>query len=463
MLHFGLLLALGMAAPGASPAQRTAPNALVSNDSTLRIELDSLVDASLPRGAQFAAAAIRARDGALVWGRNAHTRQMPASTQKVFTTEVALRVLGPKFRFSTQLYGRGAQNGADWIGDLILVGSGDPTLGLEWGATLNPLVNALQKRGIRKVSGSLIALDTLCGAAPWGIWPPDWTFGNARDLYGAPIAGLNWNLNRDGWRPSQEPRLLVLKNLRQALSKKGIAIGGPDSVLTRDDSLLALPRTWTSMGQTQSPMLESILRPFLWESINQLGEAMVLRMGAGFAKPGEDLREAGMRRVRSNLQASGANIWEMEMRDGSGLSRYDAIPPLELARLLQRSSLGTGSTRTVDFLAAGGQGTLRKRFRNLPDPAWILAKTGTLDRVSNLCGLVRSPLRDTLSFAIFCQNYNTGAASMRRLQDKIVSLLAGVPIRKIVEDDDTLPAVQTPVWPTIEILPDFPAWRNYHF
>jgi hypothetical protein len=118
----------------------------------------------------------------------------------------------------------------------------------------------------------------------------------------------------------------------------------------------------------------------------------------------------------------------------------------------------------VDFLASGGQGTLRKRFRNLPDPAWVLAKTGTLDRVSNLCGLVRSPLRDSVAFAIFCQNYNTGAASMRRLQDKIISLLAGVPIRKMPEEDDDSSSVPPPlVWPTIEILPDFPAWRNYHF
>jgi len=458
-----LLPALLLALHSSPPHLQTAQPAV---DSLLRRELDSLINASFPKGGQFAAAAVRVRDGALVWGRNASSRQMPASTEKVFTTEAALRVLGPKFRFATALYGRGAAKGSEWVGDLVLVGSGDPTLGLDWGPGFGPLVAALQKRGIRRVTGNLVALDSLCGEAPWGIWPPDWTFGNARDNYGAPVAGLNWNLNRDNWRPSQEPRLLALKVLRQNLSRKGIVVAGEDSVLTRADSVLSIPKGWTQIAQVQSPSLESMLRPFLWESINQIGEALVLRMGAGFSKKGEEPREAGMRRVRSNLQASGVQTWELEIRDGSGLSRYDAVPPLELARLLARSWQATGGARTVDFLATGGQGTLRKRFRRLPDPTWVLAKTGTLDRVSNLCGIIRSPLRDTVAFAVFCQNYVTGAPSMRILQDKVVSLLAGIPIRKIIEsddDDDTLPKPRPLYWPTVEILPDFPAWRNYPY
>lgn len=461
MLLPALLSALGLcAAPAPSPGPSPLPA-----DSLLRRELDSLVDAIFPRGAQFAAAAVRVRDSALVWGRLPYSRQMPASTQKVYTTEAALRVLGPKFRFTTALYGRGTAKGSEWIGDLVLVGSGDPTLGLDWGPSFTPLVNALHKRGIRKVTGKLVALDSLCGTAPWGIWPPDWTFGNARDNYGAPVAGLNWNLNRDNWRPSQEPRLLALRFLRQNLTKKGILVSGEDSVLTREDSLFAVPKDWTLLGQVSSPALESMLRPFLWESVNQIGEALVLRMGAGFGKKSEEPREAGMRRMRLNLQAAGVRIWENELRDGSGLSRYDAVPPIDMARLLARSARDSGSARTVDFLAAGGQGTLRRRFRSLPDPAWVLAKTGTLDRVSNLCGIIRSPRTDTIAFALFCQNYNTGAASMRKLQDKVVSLLAGVPIRKLAEedDDDSLNVPKGPYWPTVEILPDFPSWRDYRF
>jgi len=446
-------------------AQGPDRNKAPGTDSSMVRELDSLVDASFPKGGQFSACAYRVRDGAMVWSRLPSARQMPASTQKVFTTEAALRVLGPKFRFATALYGRGAQRGSEWIGDVVLVGSGDPTLGCEWGANLNPLVQGLAKKGIRKITGNLVALDTLAGAAPWGIWPPDWTFGNARDLYGAPVAGLNWNLNRDGWKPSEEPRRLILKVLRQNLAKKGIAVGGIDSVLCRGDSSAAMGRNWNLFAQVNSPSLEAMLRPFLFESINQVGEGLVLRMGAGFNKPKEEPREAGVRRVRANLQVSGVKIWELEIRDGSGLSRYDQATTSEMAALLRRSQLVTGSARTVDYLAAGGQGTLRRRFRNLPDPSWVVAKTGTLERVSNIAGVIRGPLRDTVAFAIFCQNYLTGAATMRRLQDKVVSLLAGVPIRACMadEDDDSLPAAKVPrelVWPTIEVLPDFPRWRN---
>jgi serine-type D-Ala-D-Ala carboxypeptidase/endopeptidase (penicillin-binding protein 4) len=445
-------------------AQGAARNRIANTDSSKTHELDSLVDATFPKGGQFSACAYRVSDGALLWSRLPDARQMPASTQKVFTTEAALRVLGPKFRFTTAMYGRGAQKGGDWIGDVILVGSGDPTLGCEWGANLNPMVSALAKKGIRRITGNLVALDTLAGPAPWGIWPPDWTFGNARDVYGAPMAGLNWNLNRDGWRPTDEPRRLILKVFRQALGKKGIAVGGTDSVLCRGDSSATVGRNWSLIAQVNSPSLDGMLRPFLFESINQIGEGLVLRMGAGFNKPKEDPRDAGVRRVRANLQASGVRIWELEIRDGSGLSRYDQATTAEMAGLLRRSQLTAGGARTVDYLAAGGQGTLRRRFRNLPDPSWVIAKTGTLDRVSNIVGVIRNPARDTVAFAIFCQNYLTGAVSMRKLQDKVVSLLAGVPIRAAIEEeDDSLPAARVPqelVWPTVEVLPDFPCWRN---
>jgi len=278
------------------------------------------------------------------------------------------------------------------------------------------------------------------------------------------MAGLNWNLNRDGWRPTDEPRRLILKVFRQALGKKGIAVGGTDSVLCRGDSSATVGRNWSLIAQVNSPSLDGMLRPFLFESINQIGEGLVLRMGAGFNKPKEDPRDAGVRRVRANLQASGVRIWELEIRDGSGLSRYDQATTAEMAGLLRRSQLTAGGARTVDYLAAGGQGTLRRRFRNLPDPSWVIAKTGTLDRVSNIVGVIRNPARDTVAFAIFCQNYLTGAASMRKLQDKVVSLLAGVPIRAAIEEeDDSLPAARVPqelVWPTVEVLPDFPRWRN---
>ncbi len=436
-------------------------------DTALWTELDSLVDTAFTKGGQFSACALRVRDGALLWGRLPQARQMPASTEKIFTTEAALRVLGPDFRFVTSLYGRGAQRGKDWIGDLVLVGGGDPTLGSEWGATLTPLATALGKLGIRHVTGRLIALDTLAGPAPWGIWPPDWTFGNARDAYGAPIAGLNWNLNRDGWKPTQEPRELALKALRQFLSRHGVTVAGSDTILVRGDSGAALGHKWALLGQVRSPSLGVTLRPFLAESINQVGEALVLRMGAGFNKPREEPREAGMRRLRSNLVAVGVRMAVLDIHDGSGLSRYDAVTTGEMAALLRRSWLAAGTSRTVDYLAAGGQGTLRKRFRRLPDPSWVIAKTGTLSRVSNLAGILRVPGRDTVAFAIFCQNYLSGAASMRVLQDKIVSLLAGVPIRASIpeeeEDDDSLPArPREPIWPRLESetgISPFSAWR----
>ncbi len=383
------------------------------SDSSLGRELDSLIESDMSLGGQFSACVLRMRDGSTVWEHRPQSRQMPASVEKIFTTEAALRVLGPNYRFSTGLFGRGILHDTEWVGDLVLSGGGDPTLGCRWGATLTTLADTLQKLGIRHVTGSLIALDTLAGASPWDIWPSEWTFANAQEGYGAPMAGLNWDLNRRGRQAAEEPRRLVLNVFREMLDKRGITVAGHDSLWVRGNIPGSAPaEDWTSFGEVHSPRLAFTLRPFLAESINQIGEGLVLRMGAGYHHAKESPREAGLRRVRANLQTSGVRTERIEIFDGSGLSRYDAVPTVEIAGLLRRSWLSPGGERMVDMLPAGGQGTLRGRFRRLPSPSWVLAKTGTLHRVCNLAGILKVPDRDTLAFAIFCQNYPGSAVSM---------------------------------------------------
>ena len=57
-----------------------------------------------------------------------HSGFIPASTTKIFTTLAALEVLGPEFRFETNLLRTGSVRDGVLTGDLILKGGGDPTL-----------------------------------------------------------------------------------------------------------------------------------------------------------------------------------------------------------------------------------------------------------------------------------------------------------------------------------------------
>lgn len=55
---------------------------------------------------------------------------VPASTTKLFSTAAALEVLGPDYRFKTPVFKRGTLEGDGTLkGDLVLVASGDPTMG----------------------------------------------------------------------------------------------------------------------------------------------------------------------------------------------------------------------------------------------------------------------------------------------------------------------------------------------
>ena len=81
----------------------------------------------------------------------------PASTIKLLTTLVALDVLGPAFRWKTDVYAMGEVDGDTLDGDLLIKGYGDPFLVTErvW-----QMLRNLRNRGIREIIGDLLIDDS---------------------------------------------------------------------------------------------------------------------------------------------------------------------------------------------------------------------------------------------------------------------------------------------------------------
>jgi D-alanyl-D-alanine carboxypeptidase/D-alanyl-D-alanine-endopeptidase (penicillin-binding protein 4) len=69
------------------------------------------------------------KTGELVIERDSEKLFAPASTTKLFSTAAALDALGADYRFHTPIYRRGKLSEGRLDGDLILVASGDPTMG----------------------------------------------------------------------------------------------------------------------------------------------------------------------------------------------------------------------------------------------------------------------------------------------------------------------------------------------
>lgn len=124
---------------------------------------------------------------------------IPASTQKLLTTAMAMDVLGPDHRFTTRLMATGEIVDGVLQGDLYLIGGGDPSLGspyLKGVPGLNALLDrwqtAVRKAGITAVNGRVIGDASYYGTDGAAA---DWPWSDIGNYYGAGAYGLNIHEN----------------------------------------------------------------------------------------------------------------------------------------------------------------------------------------------------------------------------------------------------------------------------
>lgn len=92
-----------------------------------------------------------------------HSMLIPASVSKLYVATTMLDHFGPRYRFLTQLLATGPIKDGVLQGDLILDGSGDPSLSTRDGWAL---VQALQASGVRRIAGQLLVSEWRYGAEP---------------------------------------------------------------------------------------------------------------------------------------------------------------------------------------------------------------------------------------------------------------------------------------------------------
>lgn len=130
----------------------------------LREDLDALVRSPEWAGANVGVAVLSLETGETIYRHDAEKYSVPASTQKLFTTATALATLGPSYRYRTQVYLQGdLQPNGEFVGLIIIRGSGDPTLSTAFGRDPVSVVDrwaaALDSIGIRSIRGTIIGDD----------------------------------------------------------------------------------------------------------------------------------------------------------------------------------------------------------------------------------------------------------------------------------------------------------------
>jgi serine-type D-Ala-D-Ala carboxypeptidase/endopeptidase (penicillin-binding protein 4) len=122
-------------------------------------ELKSLA-ALKGQGIDVSAEIVNLSQGRFIGALNPDQRLLPASVTKLYTAAAALQQWGGAHTFKTRLLMHGRLRGDTLQGDLILLGSGDPTFDHD---DLARLAAQLRSRGVRRVTGKLVVNTSLFG------------------------------------------------------------------------------------------------------------------------------------------------------------------------------------------------------------------------------------------------------------------------------------------------------------
>lgn len=145
----------------------------------------------------FWAVMIRDSSGTVLEAYNGEKLVRPASNLKLLTSAAILDELGSEFTYKTPMYGFGYQEGGNWIGDIIIEGSGDPSISGTFYDddrfhVFDKFYMALDTLGIRHISGSLIGSDALFDQQ---VYPKGWNWDDLSFYYGVEISALSFNNN----------------------------------------------------------------------------------------------------------------------------------------------------------------------------------------------------------------------------------------------------------------------------
>ncbi len=388
------LLALLVVAPAAAA------------DPTLRSRLDRALRVPNVDPARTAALAIDLRTGAVVYSRNPSLSLVPASNAKVPVAYAALAVLGPGYRFQTEVLGTGSQVGDVWNGNLFLRGSGDPTLEL---SDLERLAAKVASLGIRRVAGAVVGDESWFDArrtAPG--WKPRFYIEESPPLSALVVARGSYR-----GQTAPQPALAAAALFRQALGAVGVLVEKPSRAR-------ALPHEGVPLARDVSVPLAQIVRFMGRESDNFTAEMLVKQLGA--LERGRGTTKAGLRIVQRSLAEADVPLAGVRLADGSGLSSLDRLTADAIVALLE-AGLANGEISDA-FLAslavAGVDGTLESRMIARPARGRVIAKTGTTSLACSLSGFVRR----RYVFAILQNGRPISTYWARIAQDRFATALA---------------------------------------
>lgn len=368
----------------------------------------------------------------------------PASTMKLLTSYASLSLLGPAYRWKTEVYTDGSLQNGVLNGNVYLKAYGDPDF---LTADFWRLLNSLRQLGVKEIKGDLIIDNSYFASESQAAGNFD---GDEARAYNATPSALAINLKASSFRfdsdashvsVTQEPNLAEIKiknmlkvgkadcgNWRNTLSYDVKSVGGTATAtfagtyapncaekylelvaIDENNYTLALFRKlWLELGggfngklrtgsvpedatkllQQDSKTLAQILPDMNKWSNNLMARQMLLTIAAEkMAVPAKE--SDGALAVKQWLTSLGLNFDELVIENGSGLSRVERISAEHMGQMLVNAYYSPVMPELMGSLPiVAVDGTMLKRMKDSEIKGRAHLKTGTINGVFTLAGYV---------------------------------------------------------------------------
>ncbi|HEY3123240.1 MAG TPA: D-alanyl-D-alanine carboxypeptidase/D-alanyl-D-alanine-endopeptidase, partial [Thermoanaerobaculia bacterium] len=422
--------------------------------------------------------------GEVVFERNPDVPESIASVTKLVSTATALHYLGPDYKFRTSFWRRGEIRQGSLIGSLLVVGGGDPNISGRFydddiNAVFDKWAEGLRQAGISRVVGEIVLNASFFDSVGRH---PDWPAGQESRWYQAPISALSYNDNvvlvsiRPGGRAGRpagvsiEPPVDILRpvTLARTVGRRGrvrVAVSrtaGSNAVtvsgtvplrpaswstpITIDDpptyfgmalkrrlqnagitvtgAIVAKPvkpdSFWVQIATTESDLLPTI------EVCNKRSQGFYAEQifkTVSAEKKGVGSWGGSVALAKEFLAGLGLDPSHFSLHDGSGLSPSNRVPASDLVRFLRAMDRQPYGPVWRATLAVSGEpeGTLRHRMKDPLTRGQVLAKTGSIERVSTLAGYARARSGRNYVFTILLNGVSDGGG--QAFQDRLLRAL----------------------------------------
>ena len=331
------------------------------------------------------------QSGPLLLADHQGTIPVPAaSLTKIATSLAALKTWGPDYRFETLISGTGPVKHGVLYGDLVIQGGGDPLFIWEDAIALGKSLNAL---GIDRVTGNLVIAGNF-----------------AMNYQSNPsLAGqlLRQGLDARLWPPSATTEFW--QHFPLGTPRPQVAIAGVVRVAAPGLVPLSVPKQVLLLHHRSLPLAQLIKEMNIYSN-NEM--AQMLADSLGGAQVVQQLA----------ITTSGVPQSEVQLVNGSGLGVENRISPRAVCAMLGaiQRELRPYQLSLADLFAVVGRdhrGTIEGRHI----PFDTVVKTGTLNQVSSLAGVMPTRDRGLVWFAII--NRGSDVAGFRVKQDQLLQRL----------------------------------------